>query len=46
VRNQLARVLAQKVDQGQYTRCEAVEIARAVLYDSPQQLLGMQPTEC
>jgi len=45
VRNQLARVLAQKVDQGQYTRSEAVEIARAILYDSPQQLLGMQPTE-
>ncbi|MBN2474553.1 MAG: hypothetical protein JXB62_08085 [Pirellulales bacterium] len=43
VRNQLAQVLAQKVGQRQYTRAEALEIARAILFDAPQQLLGMQP---
>jgi hypothetical protein len=43
VRKQLARVLADKVGQGQYTREEALGIARAILYESPQALLGMQP---
>ena len=45
IRNQLTRVLAQKIDQGQYTGAEAVEIARAILYDSPRELLKMQPAE-
>jgi hypothetical protein len=43
VRKQLARVLAEKVDQGQYTREDAVCIARSILYESPQTLLGMRP---
>ena len=41
---QLAVVLADKVAQGQYTRSDAREIARAILFDSPRALLGMQPT--
>jgi glucuronate isomerase len=43
VRKQLAEVLAQKVAQGQYNTDEALQIARAILFDSPQSLLGMQP---
>ena len=43
VRNQLAQVLARKVAQGQYNRDEALRIARAILYDSAQSLLGMKP---
>ena len=43
VLNQLAIVLAQKVAQGQYTRSDAVEIARAMLFDSSRDLMGVQP---
>ncbi len=43
VQRQLARVLAEKVGQGQYTRDDAVAIARAILYDAPQSTLGMKP---
>lgn len=43
VRKQLAHVLAHRVCQGRYTREDALQIARAVLYDSPQSLLGMRP---
>ena len=42
-RKQLARVLADKIEQGQYTRDDALAIARAILYESPQSLLGMRP---
>ncbi|MBZ5561979.1 MAG: hypothetical protein LAP13_06120, partial [Acidobacteriia bacterium] len=45
VRKQLAIVLAQKVEQGQFTRNEALEIARAILFETPQQLLRMRPAE-
>jgi hypothetical protein len=45
VRSQLAAVLAGKIEQGQYTKAEALEVARAVLYDAPQQLLGMRPAD-
>jgi glucuronate isomerase len=38
---QLARVLAEKILQGQYTRDDALAIARSILYESPQTLLGM-----
>jgi glucuronate isomerase len=41
VQKQLARVLAEKVEQGQYTRDDAVAVARAILYDTPQSTLGM-----
>ena len=43
VRKQLARVLAEKISQGQYDRDEALSIARAILYETPQSLLGMVP---
>ncbi len=43
VRKQLAQVLARKIEQGQYSRDEALAIARAILYESPQSLLGMVP---
>ena len=45
VRKVLARVLAEGVDRGQYTRPEALAIARAILFESPQSLLGMVPRE-
>ncbi|MBI4027379.1 MAG: hypothetical protein HY360_20505 [Verrucomicrobia bacterium] len=43
VRKQLAAVLAQKVAQGQCSRKDAIAIARAILFESPQQLLNMKP---
>lgn len=43
VRKQLARVLADKVAQGQYADTEALEIARRILFETPQTLLGMKP---
>ena len=45
VRKQMARVLAEKVEQGQYGRDDSLAVARAVLYDSPQSLLGMVPRQ-
>jgi glucuronate isomerase len=41
VEKQLARVLAEKVLQGQYSRDDALGIAREILLESPQTLLGM-----
>jgi glucuronate isomerase len=43
IRKQLAAVLAAKVEQGQYTFDEALAAARAILFDTPQTLLGMIP---
>ncbi len=43
VRKQLARVLAAKMEQGQYSRADALAVARAILFDAPQTLLGMKP---
>jgi len=43
VRKQLARVLADKVADGQYRREEALSIGRAILFESPQTLLGLEP---
>lgn len=43
VRRQLALALAERIEQGQYTFDEALQIAKAILYESPQQLLGMTP---
>jgi hypothetical protein len=40
VRKQMAQVLAQKIDQGQYSLAEALAIARAILLETPQRLLG------
>ena len=43
VRKQFARVLAERVEQGQFSIDEALSVARAILFDSPQALLGMTP---
>ena len=43
VRKQLARVLAEGISRGQYSRDDAIAIARAILYETPQSLLGMVP---
>ena len=45
VRNQMAHVLAQKILQGQYAFGEALDAARATLFDAPRHLLGMQPVK-
>jgi len=41
VRRQLAEVLSRKVEQGQYSPAGARQVARAILYEAPQTLLGM-----
>lgn len=43
VLNQLAVVLADKVAMGQYSKDEALRVAQAILYETPQELLGMRP---
>jgi glucuronate isomerase len=43
VRRQIAQLLAQRIDQGQYTFDEALKVAEAILYEAPQQILGMKP---
>ena len=43
VQKQLALVLGDRVEQGQFTREDALTIARAILYDSPQTLLDLVP---
>ena len=43
VRRQLARVLAERIDQVQYSFDEALAIAKTILYETPQQLLRMTP---
>ena len=43
VRAQLARVLSEKIEQGQYTFDEALNISRSILFESPRDLLAMKP---
>jgi hypothetical protein len=43
VRKCLARVLAEKVTTGQYDVKLALEVARRILWETPQSLLGMVP---
>jgi hypothetical protein len=43
VLNQLAVVLTDKVAMGQYSKDEALRVAKAILYETPQELLGMVP---
>ena len=45
VRRQLAQVLGQRIDQGQYSQEEALEIAEDILFQTPQDLLGMTSSE-
>lgn len=44
VRKQIAAVLSYRIAQGQYTIDEALDIARAILYETPQKALGMAPS--
>ena len=43
VRKMMAKVLAGKVLDGQYTKQEALDLAHAILYKAPQEVLGMKP---
>ena len=43
VRKVLARVLAERVEFGQFDTTTALEFARAIFYESPQSLLGIVP---
>ncbi|MCE5314100.1 MAG: hypothetical protein ABFD49_07510 [Armatimonadota bacterium] len=43
VKNELARVLSEKVLVGQYTMEQAVNIARQILFETPQSAMGMLP---
>ena len=43
VRSCLSRVLAARVASGQYDRNGALRIAREILFQAPQDLLGMEP---
>ncbi|MBI3850355.1 MAG: hypothetical protein HY298_08715 [Verrucomicrobia bacterium] len=45
VRKQLAGVLAEKIEQGQYSRDDSLTIARAILFETPQTLLQMKPRQ-
>lgn len=45
VRRMLARVLADKIELGQYDTDAAVGIAREILFETPRELLGMVPAE-
>jgi hypothetical protein len=45
VRKVMARVLAGFVGRGQFTADEAVSVARAVFFETPQTLLGFVPRE-
>lgn len=43
VRKVLARVLAERVEIGQLTTSDALSIAKAILFEAPQSLLGFVP---
>jgi glucuronate isomerase len=45
VRKQMAQVFASKIEQGQYSFEDAVTIARAILFETPQSILRMVPKE-
>ena len=44
IRRQMARVMADRVDLGQYTADEALRIAHEICYETPQSLLGFEPS--
>jgi len=43
VRKAMAQVFARRILSGQYSKDEALAVARAILFESPQSLLGMKP---
>jgi hypothetical protein len=42
IRKQMARVFAEKIAQGQYTEDMALDIARELVYETPQTVLGIK----
>ena len=45
IRKVMAQVLADRIESGQYTRRDALDIAREILFETPQSLLGMVPAK-
>jgi glucuronate isomerase len=45
IREVLADVLAERVDRGQYSVDEALAVARQLVHESPQSLLGIEPRQ-
>ncbi|MBI4026796.1 MAG: hypothetical protein HY360_17565 [Verrucomicrobia bacterium] len=45
IRKQMAAVLTTKVEQGQHSIRDAIEIARMTLFDAPQRLLNIKPVK-
>jgi hypothetical protein len=45
VRKQMAQVLAEKISQSQYIFDEAIGVAREILFETPQTLVGMVPMD-
>ena len=45
IRKVMARVLADRIESGQYSRRDALDIAREILFETPQSLLGMVPAK-
>jgi hypothetical protein len=45
VRKQLARVLTERIGQGQFSLDEALEFARQILFATPRELLSMTPKD-
>jgi glucuronate isomerase len=43
VRQVVAQALAARVERGQYSQDDALSVARTILYESPQTLLGLKP---
>jgi len=43
IRKLMARVLAQRIDHGQFSMEEALNFSRTILFDNPQSLIGMKP---
>ena len=43
IRRQMAEVFAEKIAQGQYTKESALRIARQLVFETPQTLLGVVP---
>jgi hypothetical protein len=43
LRRVLAEVLAERIDRSQLNRTEARDVARSILYETPQSLLGFRP---
>jgi uncharacterized membrane protein len=43
IKKQMSVVLAEKINQGQYSYEDAIRIAKALIYDTPQSLNKMVP---